>query len=205
MSDEILLSTAYFPPVEYFSRISSASKVIIEKEENYIKQTYRNRCRILTANGIQILSVPVMRRSQEKQKIKDILIDYSKRWQQVHMRALISSYSRSPYFQFYFEEFEKVLLEDHRFLLDLNDRLLNQCIEILGIDKSIEYTSYFCAEGSNKNDFRYIISPKKSPEYKIRKYSQVFSNNRFVPGLSILDLIFNMGPESSEYLQVTIK
>jgi hypothetical protein len=205
MSGEILLSTAYFPPAEYFSHILNAPKVIVEKEENYIKQTYRNRCRILTATGIQILSVPVIKGSQEGSKIKNVLIDYSKRWQQVHIRALISSYNRSPYFQFYFEDFEKILLENHKLLLDLNDKILKKCLGIIGVDKCIEYTSFFRPQGIMENDFRYTISPKKSSEYRTKKYIQVFSNNKFVPGLSILDLIFNTGPESSEYLQQTIE
>lgn len=200
MPGEILLSTAYFPPAEYFNLIMNAPGVIIEKEENYIKQTYRNRCRILTANGIQSLSVPVTKVSPKKTRIKDVVIDYSKRWQQVHIRAMISSYNRSPYFQFYFENFEKILLKNHKFLLDLNDSLLYQCLEMLDIKKIVKYTSSYSPEGIAEYDFRYSISPKRNSDYQSKPYIQVFGNNKFVPGLSILDLIFNIGPESSKYL-----
>ncbi len=84
----ILLSTAYFPPAEYFSLIKNTDTVLIEQEENYIKQTYRNRCKILASNGILVLSVPVMKGSPGKGPIKEVTIDYSKRWQQVHIRAI---------------------------------------------------------------------------------------------------------------------
>jgi hypothetical protein len=137
MPGEVLLSTAYFPPAEYFSLIKNAGTVIVEKEENYIKQTYRNRCKILASDGMMVLTVPVTKGGNKKAHVKDIKIDYSKRWQQIHIRALISSYNRSPYFQFYFENFERILLKNHKFLLDLNDGLLNKCLEILSINNCI--------------------------------------------------------------------
>jgi hypothetical protein len=200
MSGEILLSTAYFPPAEYFSLIANASNVIIEKEENYIKQTYRNRCKILSANGIQTLSIPILKGITEKSKIKDIEIDYSKKWQQVHIRALISSYSRSPYFQYYFEIFEKIILENNKFLFDLNTKLLKCCLDIIRINKCIEYTYIYIQEGKVSNDYRYSITPKKISTYHSGKYIQVFEQKKYVNGLSILDLIFNVGPETSAYL-----
>lgn len=200
MSGEILLSTAYFPPAEYFSLIKSSGTLLIEQEENYKKQTYRNRCKILASGGILVLTVPVMKGTLTKAPIKDITIDYSKRWQQVHLRALSSSYSRSPYFQFYFEHVEKILLSNHKFLMDLNDELLFKCLEIININKCISHTYSFKPEGSSEQDFRYSISPKRISGYHCVPYIQVFGENGFVPGLSILDLIFNMGPESSVYL-----
>lgn len=196
----MLLSTAYFPPAEYFSLIKNAEEILIEREENYIKQTYRNRCRILTANGVMTLSVPAMKSSSLKTPVKSMLIDYSKRWQQVHIRAMASSYNRSAFYQFYFEDFEKILLRNHKFLIDLNIEILNKCLEILEINKCISYTSSFQPVENSDNDLRYSISPKITSEYISKPYFQVFNNNEFVPGLSILDLIFNMGPESADYL-----
>lgn len=200
MAGDILLSTAYFPPAEYFSLIKNAGVVSVETEENYIKQTYRNRCRILTANGILALSVPVKKCSHKKTLIRDVEIDYSKKWQLIHLRAFKSAYNRSPYYLFYFENFEKILLKNHGYLLDLNNTLLENCLEILKINKCIDYTSTYLPPGSSENDFRYNISPKSISGYQYRKYIQVFSQSRFIPRLSILDLIFNQGPESSEYL-----
>jgi hypothetical protein len=205
MPGEILLSTAYFPPAEYFSLIKDAGTVLIEQGENYIKQTYRNRCRILSSNGILSLSVPVMKGDRLKAQVKDMEIDYSKRWQQVHLRAFTSAYNRSPYFQFYFENIERILRKNKKFLLDLNDELLHKCLELLNIDKCTRHTSYFKADTTKVNDFRYSISPKKISGFTYRPYIQVFNNNEFVAGLSILDLIFNMGPESVNYLPSSLR
>ena len=200
MPGEILISTAYFPPAEYFNLIKNADAVFIEREENYIKQTYRNRCKILTSNGILNLSVPVMKGSSAKALVKDIEIDYSKRWQQVHIRAITSAYSRSPYFQFYSEQIGRILLKSHRFLPDLNDDLLCKCLEFLNIDKCIKHTSFFQPDSGLPQDFRYRISPKKGPGFTSRPYIQVFGDSGFVTDLSILDLLFNMGPEATGYI-----
>src|SRR5512133_2136255 len=106
MPGKILLSTAYLPPVDYIGLITGADEVTIEKEENYIKQTYRNRCYILSPAGPQLLSVPVYEGSRHKILIRDVRIDYSKRWQHVHLRAIVSSYTSSPFFDFYFDRVE---------------------------------------------------------------------------------------------------
>jgi hypothetical protein len=200
MPGEILLSTAYFPSAEYFSLIKNADKVFIEQHENYIKQTYRNRCKILTSNGVLKLSVPVMKGPGLKIQLKEIVIDYSKRWQQVHMGAITSAYSRSPYFQFYSDNLWKILLKNHRFLIDLNEELLNKCLEFLNINKCILHTSLFQPELELPEDFRYRISPKKGSGFTSRPYIQVFGYSEFVGGLSILDLLFNMGPEAEGYI-----
>jgi len=200
MPGDLILSTAYFPPAEYFNLIKSAGSVLIEQEENYIKQTYRNRCRILTSNGILTLSVPVMKGGKIKARVKDITVDYSKRWQQVHIRAMVSAYSRSPYFQFYIEPLEKILLTNHKYLLDLNDQLLKKCLEILNINKFPIHTSSYEAGYAADRDFRYSIEPGVVSGYSDKTYIQVFNGGEFVGRLSILDLIFNMGPESLRYL-----
>jgi hypothetical protein len=200
MEEDLLLSTAYFPPIGYFSLIRDAGNVFIEREENYIKQSYRNRFRILSSNGILTLSVPVVKGSLLKTKIKDITIDYSKRWQQNHLRAMASAYSRSPYFQFYSDSFEKIILGNHKFILDLNNELLNKCLEIMKINKCILHTSSYQAHTGKSFDYRYRLTPKKPLDISYKPYIQVFNNHGFVAGLSIIDLIFNAGPESVEYL-----
>jgi hypothetical protein len=201
MAGKILVSTAYLPPVEYFSRISNNDEIFIEKEENYLKQSYRNRCYILSAYGPQILSVPVYLGSQHKTPIKDIRIDYSKRWQQVHLRAITTAYSSSPYYQFYYESVEKIISKKIDFLIDFNMELTELILEMLKINIKLTYTSSFEPVGVNENDFRYNISPKVKSHFLIKEYSQVFkTGNSFVRGLSIIDLIFNMGPEAISYL-----
>ncbi|HUX59404.1 MAG TPA: WbqC family protein [Bacteroidales bacterium] len=201
MVGKLLVSTAYLPPVSYFSHISHADEIFIEREENYLKQTYRNRCYILAAHGPQILSVPVYLGSVHKTLIKDIRIDYSKRWQQVHLRAMTASYNSSPYFEFYFENIEKVISENHDFLLDLNMEMTELILKIVKINKNISYTTNFEAVGNVDNDFRYKITPKIQSELVFKPYLQVFNNSEgFVPNLSIVDLFFNMGPEAGDYL-----
>jgi hypothetical protein len=203
MPEKYLLATAYFPPICYFSLISRKENILIEKEENYLKQTYRNRCLILASNGPTSMIVPVLTAGNTKTPVKDIRIDYSKRWQQVHLRALISSYKSSAYFEYYFEDIEKVITRKPKFLLDLNGYSLETLMKITGIEKKILYTGYFEPVAKNDWDFRYQISPKKEePGFSFSKeYYQVFSNKfGFVSGLSTLDLIFNTGPDSCNYL-----
>lgn len=200
MPGKVLLSTAYLPPAGYFCQIKNADKVLIEREENYIKQTFRNRCSILAPDGILNLSVPVRKGPSVKTPLKTVEIDYTKRWQQVHLRALISSYSSASYFQYYFDAFEQAISSNHRFLFDLNMELLHLVMKILKINKEVRCTSVFETAGNEAYDFRYSITPKKRSDYSARKYVQVFDKGDFVPGLSIIDLIFNKGPESAAFL-----
>ena len=201
MPGKILLSTAYLPPIEYFSYIKKADEVFIEREENYIKQSYRNRCYILSSGGTQLLTVPVYKGSFHKTPVKEIRIDYSKKWQQVHLRALNASYKSSPFFIYYYENIEKTILADHEFLLDLNMALLKAIFNIMKINVKINYTADFKPVSNTEDDLRYTINPKIESGYKSREYIQVFNTDKgFIPGLSIIDLLFNMGPESRNYL-----
>ena len=198
-----LLSSAYFPPVHYLSVIFNAGSIFIEAEENYIKQTYRNRCNILTANGVSALIVPVLSSKSAKTRIKDIRIDYSKRWQQVHLRALISSYRTTAFFDYYYDEIEKIISSKPEFLIDLNQNSLHTMLKITGIKTRIFKTDLFEPVEGKDYDLRYSISPKRErPGISSGKeYYQVFSNKYgFVSGLSALDLIFNIGPDSVNYL-----
>jgi len=202
MAGMVLVSIAYLPPVEYFSVISRADEVLVEKEENYLKQTYRNRCYILSAHGPQLLSVPVYLGSLHKTPVKNIRIDYSKRWQQVHTGAMTASYNSSPYFEFYFNKIEKIILKNHEYLFDLNMELTNSLLDILKMKKTISYTTNFISVGDMEYDFRYKITPKEKSHFAFKKYFQVFNNGEgFVPGMSIIDLLFNMGPEAVDYIK----
>jgi hypothetical protein len=144
--------------------------------------------------------VPVYLGSQHKTLIKDIRIDYSKRWQQVHMGAITASYGSSPYFQYYNETIEKIISKKFDFLFDLNMELIDSVLKMLRLDSKITCTKYFAPTGESENDFRYTISPKKDSHYSAREYMHVFDyDNRLIHRLSIIDLIFNMGPEAGEY------
>jgi hypothetical protein len=148
-----------------------------------------------------LLTVPVYKGSYHKTCIKDIRIDYSKRWQQVHLGALTSSYNASPYFLHYFEVIEKIILKNHKYLLDLNTGLLNAVLKFLKLNINISYTTVFKPIDEDNNDFRYRISPKIKSNYQAKKYLQVFDQKAgFVPGLSIADLVFNTGPDAVSQL-----
>ncbi|MGQ9620040.1 MAG: WbqC family protein [Bacteroidales bacterium] len=203
-SETILLSTAYFPPVQYIALVKKAGKVLIEKEENFIKQTFRNRCYILTANGVLPLSIPVLEGSFHKRPVKDIKIDYSKRWQQIHLRGISSSYRASPFFEYFYEKVEKIITGNYNYLLDLNMASLKVMLEFMKIEAEIGYTENFKPVKRGVSDYRYSINPKNKEMGKLfsfRSYIQVFSDRYgFTPGLSALDVIFNTGPESLHYL-----
>lgn len=203
--ENYLLSTAYFPPVQYLALCLRADEILIEREENYSKQTYRNRCNIYSANGPKALTVPVLEGSFHKTRIRDIRIDNSKRWKQVHLRSLIASYRSAPYFEYYFDLLEGVISPDREFLLDLNMHSLEVTMKITGIDTRVRFTDSFATPGEYANDFRFTFDPKKPVDGSIVRfdgYYQVFADRSgFIPGLSIIDLIMNKGPDSREYLK----
>lgn len=198
--DHVLLSTAYFPSIFYFSRIVQAEKVIIEKEENFLKQTYRNRCVILGANGPLSLTVPV-RHDAPKIRIADMKISYHIHWQLIHLRAIESAYRNSPFYEYYIDDFQKFFHKKYESLLDFNNQILQTCLDLLGYKGKTEYTGDFSME-ETENDYRYAIIPKKAvTDFEFPAYQQVFyAKFGFVPDLSVLDLIFNAGPDSKDYL-----
>ncbi len=202
-SNPPLLSSAYLPPVSYMAIVSGHSRVIIERDENYKKQSYRNRCCIMSANGVLALSVPVLRGSFHKVALSDIEVDYSGRWIDVHRAALISAYRRSPFFDFYFDQLLSVIEQRPKKLIELNHGLLIKIIELTGIKSSVEFSNSFIRPPGDPSDFRYIIDPKRDyiSSFHLPPYIQVFeSRYGFVPDLSIVDLLFNMGPETASYL-----
>jgi hypothetical protein len=201
MTGKILLSTAYLPPAEYFMLISQADTALIEREENYLKQSYRNRCYILSSHGLQPLTLPVYSGSIHKTPVKDIRIDYTKRWQHVHLGAITAAYGSSPYFLYYIENIEKIISKKIDFLIDLNMELSEAILKMIKLDTKLTYTTDFVPAGQYDKDFRYKISPKKESHYTTKEYMKVFDcGKNFRQKLSIIDLIFNTGPEAINYL-----
>ncbi|MBR6066664.1 MAG: WbqC family protein [Bacteroidales bacterium] len=203
-----LLSTAFFPNVQYMSKFL-AGKVVIEKYETYPKQTYRNRCNILSANGVLPLSVPVQKNYHTL--TKDIRIDYSEMWQRNHLIALKSAYKNSAFYDYYFYKFERFFEKRETFLIDLNENVLQTLFAVLKIDADYSYTTDYIFDSTGYTDFRESISPKPSKNrldeaFVPKPYTQVFCDRfDFVPNLSILDLIFNVGPESKDYLKLCVQ
>jgi hypothetical protein len=198
MTEEVFLSTAYFPPAEYFSLIAHSRRVIIERCENYHRQTYRNRCIIMGANGPLPLIVPVLRGSFHKTRISDLKIDESKRWRELHLRGIRSAYAAAPFFEYYYDLIRDVITRQYSFLFDLNIAALGAVCDALGLGVQIDYTRKFEPEGSPGNDYRYCITPKRPSgvaSFSDIPYTQVFGDRHgFIPRMSIIDLLLNNGP-----------
>jgi hypothetical protein len=204
VANSVLVSTAYLPPIAYFLKVISAEPVIIEKEENYLKQTYRNRCEIYTANGKLSLIIPVIKTNGNHTKIREIKIDYSEKWQLNHWRAIVSAYNQSPYFLFYKDEIEPFYFKEYEYLIDFNTQILKTILKFFKKNPEIHFTNSFAKpDNQNRSDFRYNLNPKIKPEIPITPYVQVFIEKYgFLSNLSIIDLVFNLGPESLSYLDM---
>ena len=204
---QAILSTSYFPNIQYISKFISYDNIVIEIHDTYAKQTYRNRCNILSANGVHALSVPV--RKNKHTGVKDILIDYSENWQKNHSRAILSAYKNSPFYDYYIDEFEKLFLQKEKYLIDLNNKILRIVFSILEIPINYKHSSAYDFE-TKSIDYRDVIHPKPSknrldPKFKPVEYIQVFSErSKFAENLSILDLIFNEGPLSLSNIEQSI-
>ena len=206
-SKNILLSTAYFPPVQYFSKFLQFENVYIEQHENFTKQTYRNRCQILAANGPVSLVIPVVKGRGSKIKIRDLKISYDTDWQRNHWRTIFSAYNSSPFFEFYRDDISPFFEKKWKYLFDFNQAILKTICDLAEIDFTIELTDDFEKTDSSTLNFREAISPKKQktkhdPDFHPQEYTQVFAEKfGFVPNLSILDLLFNEGPNSYNILE----
>lgn len=201
----VLLSTTYLAPIQYYTKLAKFDKVIIEKYENFIKQTYRNRCVIYGANGILTLSIPVTK-DKPKELIKDIKIDYKTNWRKMHLKSIESAYRSSPFFEYYIDDFLPFYTKEFKFLIDFNTEIQNAVLESLELEKDIRYTTEYkyTHDLQETQDLREVITPKRNifdPDFIAPQYSQVFSQKHgFISNLSILDLLFNEGPNAIDLL-----
>lgn len=203
----MLSEIQYLPPVEFFVHLLEHEKLLIEGNENFQKQSYRNRCYIKSANNIQELSVPI-KKTGEKVLISEAEIDYSQKWLMVHWRSLCSAYGNAPFFEYYSIYFEQIFFKKHKFLFDLDMELLLLCLKLLGLSKKIEITQEYCPVTSyitgDIKDMRGGIHPKFLPDKIVfKEYPQVFGKD-FVKNLSIVDLLFCEGNNSLSILQQSI-
>ena len=196
-----LFTTAYFPSISYMARFLAEDAPVIEVFETYHKQTYRNRCRVMTANGVESLSVPVIKVNGNHTMTKDMAISPIEPWQHIHSRCLESAYKASPYFDHYYDYLRPIFEGHFERLIDLNDAALKAVLKILKVKKEIVHTTDYVREA--ENDLREAFSPKKPCEASLfSTYYQVFSEKYpFAPDLSVLDLVFNEGPEAMAYLR----
>lgn len=203
LNKSILLSSAYMGPISYFAHILQSGDIFLENYEHYTKQTYRNRCKIITSNGIQDLIVPVVKVNGNRTAIRDIQLIYSENWQLNHWRTIVAAYNNSPYFLFYKEDFKFFFQSSFELLSDYNKALLHLILRLIGVDREIPFTkSYLPQVNDNMMDLRNAFNPKQKSSYNFPPYTQVFSEKHgFHPDLSILDLLFNLGPDAKGYLQ----
>lgn len=202
MFNTVLLSTAYLPPIDYFYYLLKSENVLIEQFETYPKQTYRNRCEILTGNGKLSLSIPVKRINGNHTLSKDIALFEEEKWQLKHWRAIHAAYSASPYFLFYADELEVFFSGHYEKLLDFNLALTKSLCKLIGFQPKINLTASFEKDVPHLTELRNAFSPKHPSAFKhFPPFTQVFSDRHpFHPNLSIIDLLFNLGPETLEYL-----
>ncbi len=198
---KILLSTAYFGDILYFKNIIDSDSVVIEACESYSKQSFRNRAIILTANGTFPLVVPV----HKSDLITNVRICYQHKWYKEHREAIASAYNSSPFYQFYEDDFSDIFIKNRfEFLFEMNRTILGLILKLTGITKFVDITKNYIKEeeiGTIK-DFRNTLNPKNKflPKLNI-KYNQVFEHKfGFVDNLSILDILFNKGPETAEII-----
>ena len=207
-----LLQTTYFGPIQWYQKLYRYDHCLIEQYDSYQKQTYRNRCLIATANGVQALTVPVESDKREvisdKCLVKDIRISDHNQWRRVHWNALQSAYNESPFFDYYADDLHPFFERKYNFLVDFNEAIRQIICELIDIQPQVEYTSLYTLaitpQTSALVDYRDVIHakhPQPDDTFEAKRYWQVFQHKYgFLPNLSILDLLFCMGPESVFYL-----
>ena len=199
--DNVLLCSAYLPPISFFTAINSGGDVLIEQYDNYYKQTYRNRCRIATAGGVQTLTIPVVKSDSPKQLMKDVRISDHGEWRRQHWNALESAYMNSPFFMYYQDDFRPFYDKKYEFLVDFNTELTLLILKLAGINKELRLTESYTRHTDGTTDFRQMVEPGVQESAAPHPYWQVFKQKYgFLPNLSAVDLLFNMGPEFPLYL-----
>lgn len=198
----LVIHPTYFPNILFFSKILDHNRIFFEINDNYIKQSLRNRTLIYHANGVLKLSVPVKYSSKKKRKFKDIEICNDTNWQKKHFKSIKFAYQSSPYFEFYENSFEKLFKKKEKFLIDINLKSIALLFEL--IDRKLEYTFtekyYEIYNGyTNSREISNFNFSDKSLSFK--KYTQVFETKfGFKENLSMLDLLFNYGPNYYNFL-----
>jgi len=202
MENGALMPMFYLPPVEYFTTLNKHKpNVLIEKHEHFPKQTYRNRAHVYTPDGVLSLVVPVAKGAKVHTPVKDVKISNDFNWQRLHWLSLQACYRRSAYFEFYEDGFARFYEDKFEYLFDYNEQLLNMILKFLKMPVQFQFTDEYFRDHDNLTDYRNTFNPKKDSGFEQKPYFQVFEERKgFMKNLSIVDLLFNQGPQSVNYL-----
>ena len=202
-SKTVLLHPAYFGSIAMYSVMIQVAHSIFENEDNYQKQTSRNRTYIYGANGKLLLNIPVKHsKSARRQKYKEVRIENDFNWQKVHWKSLETAYRTSPYFEYYEDDFRPLYHRKYESLLEFNYSCMQVVLDCLQMDIPFKKTTVYQDTPAQGSDYRHLINAKKDVAITFQPYAQVFESKAgFLPNLSILDLLFNEGTNASSYLE----
>lgn len=198
----VLIESQYAGSCTYWSILLQSEKIIVDRHEHFVKRSYRNRAHILGANGLLRLSIPLVHGKHQHAAMKDVRISYKENWQKLHWQSLTSCYRRSPFFEFYEDGFRRFYENEFEFLTDYNFQLLQVINGVLKTEMDIAFSDkYYTAADFEGTDFRSFMLPSKPAAHHFPEYPQVFSDRfAFQDDLSVLDVLFNLGSRSKEYL-----
>ncbi|MWW26536.1 WbqC family protein [Algibacter lectus] len=197
-----LIHPTYFPSIAHFVAIANTDELVFETDDNFLKQTYRNRAYVYGANGKLTLNIPVIHSQKNRQKYRDVKIFNEEKWQSLHWKSLLSAYRTSPFFEYYEDELQPLFEMKTDFILDFNLKCFETITECLQLDVHTSKTEIYQETPTDTNDFRFLVHAKKEQPQNFESYTQVFNNKHgFIPNLSILDLLFNEGPNALNYLE----
>jgi len=199
---DILIHPTYFPSISHFVAMAKADVITFEVEDNFQKQTNRNRMYIYSPNGIQLLNIPVKHNEEPgRQLFKDVKIEQAFDWRKQHFKSLEAAYRASPFFEYFEDDIRPIFEKKHIFMMDLNFQALEVITSCLGMDLNIKTTDEFILEPKDVPDYRYLVNGKKDKS-EFESYTQVFDDKHgYINNLSILDLLFNEGRYAMDYLK----
>jgi hypothetical protein len=197
----ILIHPSYFPSISHYIALVNADAVTLEMEDNFQKQTNRNRMYIYSPNGIQLLNIPIKHSKTAHQRIQDVKLETAFDWQKQHFKSLEAAYRTSPFFEYFEDDLMPIFTTKHTFLMDLNLQTMELVSKCLGMDFNYTSTTEYFNEVPNHEDLRHLINGKKDAT-QLEPYTQVFGEKHgFINNLSILDLLFNEGRYAKDYLK----
>lgn len=197
----VLVYPTYFPSISHYVAMAQSDAITFETEDNFQKQTNRNRTYIYSPNGIQLLNIPIKHTKEKHQKTKEVQLETSFDWQKQHFKSLEAAYRTSPFFEFFEDELAPIFNKKHTFLMDLNFETMEIVSKCLRIAFDFKRTEEYFHEVPEYNDFRFLANGKKDTS-KFERYTQVFEDKHgYINNLSILDLLFNEGKYALNYLK----